>query len=219
MTEFRRQIVLDFAKWTALSALRSGAPIKSRLHVYRLLDAVAFGEVLQSGAAITKAKFDEWHEAETLALCTRDSRVPIGWGVKLINVYLKTAAYVGDLGRPGLRAALHPPIDRGLWEGFAEKFQGRPEILDQVCCVRRIRDIADYLTYRRIITGCRAAAAALGCSLIEVEQLWRGSATPAVYKAGKEEEPCKGESPSAQEFISESPALPEPEFLSRAFWS
>jgi hypothetical protein len=180
MTEFRRQIILDFARWTALSTLRSGAPIKSRLDVYRLLDAGAFGEVLQPGSPITTAEFDGWHEAETLALCARDRRVPIGWGVKLINVYLKTAVYVGDLGRPGLRTALHPPIDVGLWEGFAEKFRGRPEILDQVCCVRRMRDIADYLTYRRIITGCRAAADALGCSLIEVEQLWRGSATPVV---------------------------------------
>jgi hypothetical protein len=26
MAEFRRQIILDYAKWTALSALRSGAP-------------------------------------------------------------------------------------------------------------------------------------------------------------------------------------------------
>ncbi len=189
MTEVRRQIVLDFAKWTALSALRSGAPIKSRLHVYPLLDAVAFGEVLRPGALIAGAEFDGWHETETLALCARDRRVPIGWGVKLINVYLKTAAYVGDLGRPGLRAALHPPIDAGLWEGLADKFRGRPEILDQACCVRRIRDIADYLTYRRIITGCRAAADTLGCSLIEVEQLWRGSATPVVYNAGKKEEP------------------------------
>jgi hypothetical protein len=104
--------------------------------------------------------------------------VPIGWGVKLINVYLKTAAYVGNLGRPGLRSALHPPIDAGLWEGLAEKFRGWPDILNKVCCVRRIKDITDYSTYCCIIIGCRAAAKVLACSLIEVEQLWRGSATP-----------------------------------------
>jgi hypothetical protein len=178
MTEFRHQIILDFAKWTALSALRSGAPIKSRVHVYRLLDAVAFTQVLQAGLPISEAEFDAWHEAQTLALCTRDCRVPVGWGTKLINVYLKTAAYVGDLGPPGIRDALHPPIDAGLWKGLAEKFRKRPEILAEARCVSRIKDITDYTTYRRIIAGCRAAAETLGCSLIEIEQLWQGSATP-----------------------------------------
>src|SRR5437762_2165146 len=114
MAGSRSQIVLDFAKWTALSALRSGAPIKSRVHVYPLVDVVTFGEVLQSEPPIAPAEFNAWHEAQTVALCARDRRVPTGWGVKLINVYLKTAAYVGDLGRPGLREALHLPIDAGL---------------------------------------------------------------------------------------------------------
>jgi hypothetical protein len=183
MTEFRHQIILDFAKWTALSALRSGAPIKSRAHVYRLLDAVAFAKMLLPGRPIGGAEFDAWHKAQPLALCALDQRVPIGWGAKLINVYLKTAAYVGDLGRPGLRDALHPPIDAGLWGGLAAKFRDRPEILDEARCVRRIKDVTDYATYRRIIAGCRAAADALGCSLIEVEQLWQGSATPAAIPA------------------------------------
>ena len=175
----RVKIVLDYAKWTALSATRAGAPIKSRGDVYPLLDTVAFSEVLSPGLPVSAAEFDAWHEAQTLALCARDQRVPIGWGVKLLNVYLKTAAYVGDLGRPGLREVIHPPIDSGLWEGLAERFRGQPKILDEVCCVRRIRDITEYKTYSRIIGGCRAAAIALGCSLIEVEQLWLGSATPA----------------------------------------
>jgi hypothetical protein len=180
MTEFRHQIVLDFAKWTALCALRSGAPIKSRAHVYQLLDKVAFSAVLRPGPTIAGAEFDAWHEAETKALCGRDRRVPIGWGAKLINVYLKTAAYLGDLGRLGLRDGLHPPIDVGLWAGLVLKFRGRPEILAEACCVRRIKDIKAYSTYRRIISGCKAAADAVGCSLIEVEQLWRGSVTPVV---------------------------------------
>ena len=178
MTEPRRQILLDFAKWTALSALRSGAPIKSRMEVYRLLDVVAFAHVLQPGPPISGADFDEWHERQTQDLCARDRRVPIGWGAKLINVFLKTAAYVGDLGRPGLRDVLHPPIDAGLWAGIAERFPERRDILDGARCVRRIKDIKDYETYRRIIVGCRAAAKTLGCSLIEIEQLWLGAATP-----------------------------------------
>jgi hypothetical protein len=175
---FRSQIILDYAKWTALSALRSGAPIKSRAHVYPLLDGVTFGTVLGPGLAITKSEFDAWHEEQTGALCARDARVPIGGGVKLINVYLKTAAYVGDLGRPGLRDEIHPPIDAGLWEGLAKRFHDCPDILSETCCVKRIKDITDYKTYRRIIAGCRVAARRLNCPLIEVEQLWLGSATP-----------------------------------------
>jgi hypothetical protein len=55
MSRFRAQIVLDYAKWTALSATRSGAPIKSRGDVYSLLDAVTFGEVLSPGPRYRQA--------------------------------------------------------------------------------------------------------------------------------------------------------------------
>jgi hypothetical protein len=41
--------------------------------------------------------------------------------------------------------------------------------------VSRIKDIADYECYCRIIDGCRDAAKALDCELIEVEQLWAGT--------------------------------------------
>jgi hypothetical protein len=115
-----------------------------------------------------------------MALSVRNQRMVPGWAAKLLNVYLKTSAYVGDLGRPGLRDVIHPPIDAGLWEGFAKEFRGRPDILADACCVQRIRDISDYATYRRVIAGCRTAAQVLGCSLIEVEQLWLGSSTPSV---------------------------------------
>ena len=182
MPDVRRQIILDYAKWTALSALRAGAPIKSRRDVYPLLDAVPFEDVLGRSRTMSTSAFDAWHETATAALCARDARLSTGWSTKLINVYLKTAAYVGGLGPKGLSEALHPPIDSGLWSGLAQRFKGRAEILDDVCCVRRIKDITDYLTYRRIIDGCRRAAQALDCSLIEVEQLWQGPATPVQAK-------------------------------------
>jgi hypothetical protein len=38
----------------------------------------------------------------------------VGWGTKLINVDLKTAASAGGIGRPGLKESLHPAIDAGL---------------------------------------------------------------------------------------------------------
>jgi hypothetical protein len=181
MADVRRGIILDYAKWTALSALRSGAPIKSRIDVYPLLGTVAFDDVLSPGPPLMASAFDAWHKTQVLALCAR-AQLATGWAAKLINVYLKTAAYVGGLGRDGVREALHPPIDAGLWAGLAKRFCGRPEILKESCCVRRIKDIADYPTYMRIISGCRVAARELDCSLIEVEQLWLGSATPATVR-------------------------------------
>ena len=178
MEDCRRQIILDYAKWTVLSAFRSGAPIKSRKDIYPLIDAVAFADVLSSSRAISASEFDSWHEIKTSALCSSDPPLPTGWSVKLINIYLKTAAYIGDIDSNGLRDVLHPPIDSGLWDGLARHFKGRPDILQETCCVRKIKDITDYPTYRRIIDGCRTAARDLGCSLIEVDQLWRGSITP-----------------------------------------
>ncbi len=70
---------------------------------------------------------------------------------------------------------IHPPIDAGLWLGLERKFTDRPDIIERTHCVSRIKDIVDYECYRRIIDGCRAAAKALDCELIEVEQLWAGT--------------------------------------------
>lgn len=178
MSECREGIVLDFAKWTALSALRSGSPLKSKVDVYPLLDSVQFRDVLRGSERITTAEFDAWHQAAVHALCARDPRVGVGWAAKLINVYLKTAAYVGGMGRPGLKESLHPPIDAGLWDGLGERFRDNAAILAEVHCVRRIKDICDYPTYLRIINGCRIASTELRCLLIEVEQLWLGPVTP-----------------------------------------
>ena len=178
VTDCRHQIILDYAKWTALSALRSGAPIKSRARVYPLLDDVSFAYILNASKSISASEFDAWHEKETTALCERESCLPVGWSAKLINVYLKTAAYIGDLGREGLREALHPPIDGGLRDGFEQHFGKDSDIFTKTFRVKTIKGITDYSIYREIIDGCEEAAKELGCSLIEVEQLWRGSETP-----------------------------------------
>jgi len=74
-----------------------------------------------------------------------------------------------------LSEAIHPPIDSGLWLGLERRFGDRPDILSETHCVSRIKDIEDYACYKRIIAGCRLAAHALGCKLIEVEQLWAGT--------------------------------------------
>ena len=149
--ERRCQILAEYGKWTALSAVRSKCPIKATEPVYRLLKP----EV---------------------------TPFPVGWSAKLINVFLKTTAYVGDLGRAGLRAALHPPLDNRLRDHLVKCFRECPEIRDAVD-FHSITGIVTYEQYERIIDGCRAAAEELAkrggtCSLFEVEQLWSTGAPP-----------------------------------------
>ncbi len=176
MAECRTRIITTYAGWTVLSALRSGAPIKSRKRVYGLLRSVDFpGLLLPAGAPVAAAEFGKWHRETSLELCAREPALCVGWAAKMVNVYLKTAAYVGGLGRPGLAPLLHPPIDGGLWSGLERHFADRPEILAKTHVVRKIKAIRDYPTYDTIIAGCRMAAAELGCLLIEVEQLWEGA--------------------------------------------
>ena len=187
----RCQILVEYAKWTALSAVRSGAPIKAREPVYRLLDGVAFEEVLDAERGPVSAEnFDAWHERQVVALRTqatldlpakwreaaqragRVPRFPVGWSAKLINVFLKTTAYVGELGREGVRDVLHPPLDGGLRRGFMSHFEtrGHSDLVKEVD-FGAISAIEDYDRYRRVIASCRVAARSLECSLVEVEQL------------------------------------------------
>ena len=124
--ECRRKIITTYAAWTALSALKAGVHIKSRADIYPLLEQVNFPEVLTGGGpAIRVQDFAEWHRRSVEGSRKARPELVVGWAAKLVNVYLKTAAYVGDLGREGLREALHPPIDGGLWAGL-ERWIMRP---------------------------------------------------------------------------------------------
>jgi len=110
-----------------------------------------------------------WHRGAVLGLCRREPRLGVGWAAKIVNIYLKTAVYVGGLGRPGLVALIHPPLDGDLLAELRRRF---PKLFSGSLAIRRIRDIADYPGYERIIAACRSAAMKLRCSLFEVEQLW-----------------------------------------------
>ena len=181
MKEVRTDIIRTFSGWTALSALRSGSPIKSRAQIYGLLKAVPFDRLLEtSNTAIDAAEFASWHHDAVMGLRKCQSLLCVGWASKLVNVYLKTSVYIGGLGRPGLVSVIHPPIDGGLWAGVKEQFHDRPEVLAKTHVVHKIRDIEDYATYSTIIAGLRAIAKERGCLLIEVEQFWQGASSPSV---------------------------------------
>ena len=179
----RQQIIAQYAEWTAMSALRSGAPIKSRRDVYTALRQVDFEPLFDKlKGPISHATFDEWHGAAVDRLTSVEPRLTVGWAAKMINVYLKTRCYIGAQGRHHLSEAIHPPIDAGLWIGLRREFSDRPNILKQTHCVEKIKDIVDYATYMCIISGCRDAARAVGCKLIEVEQFWAGTEFTAVKR-------------------------------------
>lgn len=169
----RSVILVSYAEWTAMSAVRSKAPVRAKRDVYPLLRGSTFSRLLgPSDKRIDQREFDKWHEKTVSDMIKKDSRLVVGWAAKLLNVYLKTYAYVGDGGRPGLRRCLHPPIDGGLWRGIRKRFGDNVEIINDTHCVATIAAIDSYRTYQRIIGGLRRAGRELGCSLFEVEQLW-----------------------------------------------
>jgi hypothetical protein len=174
--DLRTGIVTAFAGWTALSALRSGSPVKSRARIYPLLRLADFDALLRvPPRVLTADHFDEWHAAAIKRLCREDDELCVGWAAKLVNVYLKTTVYVGRLGPPELIEFIHPPIDGGLWAGLNGPLARRPAIRARTHGVRRINQITTYTQYLEIIEGCRELARELGCRLIEVEQFWQGA--------------------------------------------
>jgi hypothetical protein len=182
MSEHRGAIITTFAGWTALSALRSGSPVKSRAEIYPLLRQANFDTLLEAPAgSIAPGVFADWHAATVARFRSALPRLCVGWAAKLINVYLKTAVYVGGLGPPELVAHLHPPIDGGLWSGLELPLRSRPTIRVHTHSVQRINQITDYVQYSTIIEGCRALAAELDCLLIEVEQFWAGADAPTAF--------------------------------------
>lgn len=171
----REKIVETYARWTVLSALRSGSPIKSRKDVYPLLGRPDFEPLFdRSLGAVSRETFDAWHRAAVRALIRREARLNVGWAAKMVNVYLKTRGYIGREGRHHLIDWIHPPLDAGLWQGIRERFSDRPDILKDTHSTTTIRGIQDYAAYSRIISGCRVVARLLNCRLIEVDQLWQG---------------------------------------------
>ncbi len=173
MNLVREKIVTDFAKWTALSATRSGSPIKSREDVYGVLDTVDFTCLFRADMEpIDDTIFGEWHKSAVDGTCKYQPRLNVIWAAKIINVYLKTRCYVGGYGRDGLIDVIHPPIDRGLISGLRD--EGVRLSLGSTR-VTRMKDITTYVQYEKVIQACRDFATLKDCSLVEVEQFWEGT--------------------------------------------
>ena len=69
MSIVRTAIIATYAEWTAMSALRSGAPIKSRRDVYTALRGVDFPVLFDNELGpINRATFDAWHASAVKAI-------------------------------------------------------------------------------------------------------------------------------------------------------
>jgi hypothetical protein len=165
----RGRIVHEFAKWTALSALRSGSPIKTGKLVYDLIDNHAdLAGLFAHDTRINAAEFDNWHEETVLAFCKAQPMLPVGWAAKIVNVYLKTRAYLAGEGREGLVGVIHPPIDTSLQAGLKKMFPHRPWRKMTIKSIRSYK--GDYLPF---IEECRSLAQEESCLLIEIEWYWQ----------------------------------------------
>ena len=171
ISDHRRKIILDAAAWCAFSSTRSGCPIKSREHIYPMLDEIDFDEILDDRKGlITKGKFNAWHKTECLKLSRKlektknlETNSLIGWAAKIINVYLKIACYLSALGREGLECYLHPPLDGGLSRGLKGKIK---------FTIPTIMSIKSYSEYSKVIQEIKKYTDLKGWNLIEIETLW-----------------------------------------------
>jgi hypothetical protein len=167
----RTKIVHDFAKWTALSALRSSSPLKSGKQVYALIENHAdLAALFAPDPAIDETEFDRWHEETVSAFCEAEPGLPVGWAAKIINVYLKTRVYIAGEGREGLVMAIHPPIDTSLQQELKRSFPDRPWRKLTITGIRSYQD--DYMPF---VKECRSLAQEVGCLPIEIEWYWQGA--------------------------------------------
>jgi hypothetical protein len=171
LSDHKRKIILDAAAWCAFSSTRSGCPIKSREHIYPILEKIDFDDLLdEQKGSISKDQFNTWHKAECLKVSSALERTKslkkdsmIGWAAKIINIYLKIACYLGGLGRKELVRWIHPPLDGGLARGV----QGHLDFI-----IPTIKSIKSYVLYRDIIQEIEKHTNENRLHIIEIEKYW-----------------------------------------------
>ena len=162
-------ITREFARWTVVSALRSGSPVKSRKDVHAALDVVPFNRLFDKGyGPIDKAEFSEWHTEAVSSILDFDSRLNVGWAAKMIAVYLKTACYLAGFGRDGLSRVIHPPLDNILIKNLRSQFHASPDVMSGLGRFTTIKEM-DFDDYAAIIEACELAADEYGYAIFEVE--------------------------------------------------
>mgnify|MGYP006440440845 CR=1 FL=1 len=141
-----------------------------------MIDTPDYKNLLSSEGTWTKAQFNSWHKRNTLKTDMASNHLlGIGWSTKLINVYLKTMVYAGQIGPSSLMNVIHPPIDKGLWDGIKEKYRAEKSVIAKTHVVQTIKGIDSYDIYETIISGIEQITKREKWRLIEVETLWTGT--------------------------------------------
>ena len=169
------EITREFARWTVLSALRSGAPVKKRTSVYEILDYINddLEELFdRKRGPISPEQFDAWHKTTVGKMVDFQPNLNFGWAAKMVAIYLKTSCYLAGFGRDGLGRAIHPPIDNVVIAKI-HKMQSKLQGLTGIPTPHKfaIKSMDQHM-YDTVIDACRSVAAHKEWTLFEVERLW-----------------------------------------------
>ena len=166
MDSTRRHIILRSAEWHAVAAIRSSSPLKDRGAIKQcvaLIKTEELGEIESMTGIRQQEAYDLWHAKTVEGIVAKAPELSFGWAAKLVNVYIKTLAYISDDFWPKLRGAIHPAID-GMLQDMLEK-----EGLQKTKV--GLKDM-DREAYRRLIAEYRNVAAAQNIALVEVDKYW-----------------------------------------------
>jgi len=174
MTEERKKILISYAEWTAIAAIRSGKHIKETKIIQEALREIYLGNI-----PTTQADFDVWHEEQCkllrekiVSLAAKQERITknfeLGWAAKILNIYLKTLFYIGDMEPSVVRQFIHPPIDNIFVNAFYKEHKVRVAASDF-----RIKKLEHYLDYAAIINSIKAIQKEKKfLNLMDVENIW-----------------------------------------------
>lgn len=189
----RKIIIQNYSIWTAYSAARVGCPFRGKALGMKLKELlVDSGQIERISGVdpISNEEFSQWHKDMVTTLSeikNKKSRkkIEIGWAAKILNVFLKTYAYVGDRGRPNIRSFLHPPLDSILIKKILEHENLKVASKENVTLRKTIdkalpiSSLKSYKTYLVIINALRRFAEIIGKETVfELEGFWETS-TPS----------------------------------------
>lgn len=187
----RKAIIENYSIWTAYSAARVGCPFRGKAlgeEFKRIVIDSGRLEILSGKEPISNEEFSDWHEKMVLDLSAmkkaKGKKIGVGWAAKILNVFLKTYAYVGDQGRPNIRMFLHPPLDTILIKRIMDHENLKTDSKENIALRKTIRkaipisSLKSYKTYLAVIKALRRFAEIIGKKTVfELEDFWETSNT------------------------------------------
>jgi len=185
----RKAIIKNYSIWTAYSAARVGCPFRGKAlgeEVKRIIIDSGQLEIISGKEPISSEEFSNWHEKMVLVLSAikkaKGKKIGVGWAAKILNIFLKTYAYVGDQGRPNIRSLLHPPLDSILVKKIMDHESLKLSSKENDALRKTIRkaipisSLKSYTTYLAVIYALRRFAEMIEKKTVfELEGFWETS--------------------------------------------